>query len=86
MEIAINVFYTLLIPRSTSRGFLPVVISHYDSPLMCQVTWQSPHSSPTISMDTARTVASSKVTADRTKDSTSQFLAAGLAHCIFPLG
>ena len=38
------------VPSCTSRGFLPVIISHYDSPLMCQVTWESPHSSPTISM------------------------------------
>jgi len=45
-----DVFYAILVPRCTSRGFLPVIISHYDSPLMCQVTWQSPHSSPTISM------------------------------------
>ena len=35
----------LYIPR-----LLPVVISHYDSLLMCQVACQSPHSSPTNSM------------------------------------
>ena len=37
-QILIFIRTAILVPRCISRGFLPVIISHYDSLLMCQVT------------------------------------------------